>query len=224
MNVQQSVGAACPRRRRVSILLGAVLATCAAAAPVETAAEANAFVAEREVVERLHGALLDSMQSASQSSFEERRETLRGVVVECFDFSFMAEKSAGRHWRDLDSDDRLALTVAITDLAASNYAARFDAFDGERFETTGAEAATYQTVLVRTQIVQSGETGTRLDYRMRNNRQGKPQIIDIFLNGTVSELAMRRAEYSSVIKRDGFGALLAALRERVAALPVSAKR
>lgn len=231
MNAQQSTDPAGRRRPRVTTRVSALVGACAVAlsvsastAAAENAAKSDPFGAQREVVERLHGALLEAMQSASQSSFAERREALRGVIIESFDFSFMAEKSAGRYWRDLDEGDRLALTAAISELAASNYAARFDAFDGERFETTGAGTANYQTVLVRTQIVQAGGTQTRLDYRIRDNRDGKPQIIDVFLNGTVSELAMRRAEYSSVIKREGFDALIAALRERVAALPISAQR
>lgn len=231
MNAHQSTNPTARRRLRVTTRVSALIWACLAAlsvwttaAAAESTASPDPFGAQREVVERLHGALLEAMQSASESNFTERREALRGVIVESFDFSFMAEKSAGRYWRDLDGDDRLALTAAISELAVSNYAARFDAFDGERFETTGAEEANYQTVLVRTQIVQAGGTETRLDYRMRNNRDGKPLIVDVFLNGTVSELAMRRAEYSSVIKREGFDALIAALGERVAALPVSARR
>ena len=146
------------------------------------------------------------------------------MIERSFAGRWPAEKSAGRYWRDLSEDDRLALTAAIRDLAASNYAARFDGYDGERFETTGVEAASHQTILVRTRIVQAGGTATRLDYRLRNDAADQTRIVDVFLNGTVSELAMRRAEYSSVIKREGIDALLSALHERVAALPVSARR
>jgi hypothetical protein len=35
------------------------------------------------------------------------------------------------------------------------------------------------------------------------------------MNGAISELALRRSEYASLIKREGFTALLAALDERV---------
>jgi len=35
------------------------------------------------------------------------------------------------------------------------------------------------------------------------------------LNGTVSELALRRSEYSSLIQREGFAALMKALNERI---------
>jgi hypothetical protein len=35
------------------------------------------------------------------------------------------------------------------------------------------------------------------------------------LNGTVSELALRRSEYSSLIKREGFAALMSAINKRI---------
>ena len=41
------------------------------------------------------------------------------------------------------------------------------------------------------------------------------RIIDVYLNGTISELALRRSEYSSLIKREGFASLLAALDKRI---------
>jgi phospholipid transport system substrate-binding protein len=217
--------AAIGRVRLLPVLLPLLLAMVPASLAVADAETTDAgFPSERAVVDRLHEALLDSMRSAAQSSFEERREVLRAVLFESFDFPFMAEKSAGRYWRDLDGDQRLALTAALTELALSNYAARFNEYDGERFEIVGADAAAYETVLVRSRIVQKGGTVTRLDYRLRSKGAGLARIVDVFLNGTVSELAMRRAEYSSVIKREGFDVLLAALRERVAALPVSARR
>ncbi len=216
--------AACGVRRLLAVALVTVVACAASPGPANAESRDGGFSSERAVVERLHEALLDSMRSAEQSGFETRREALRAVLLESFDFSFMAEKSAGRYWRNLDDDQRLALTTALTELALSNYAARFDAYDGERFETLGAEAAAYETVLVRSRIVQQGGTVTRLDYRLLAGPEGEPRIVDVFLNGTVSELAMRRAEYTGVIKREGFDALLAALRERVAALPVSARR
>jgi hypothetical protein len=38
--------------------------------------------------------------------------------------------------------------------------------------------------------------------------------MDIFLNGTVSELALRRSEYTSVLERDGFEKLVVTLQTR----------
>ena len=41
-----------------------------------------------------------------------------------------------------------------------------------------------------------------------HHKDGEWRIIDVYLNGTVSELALRRSEYSSVLKRDGFEKLI----------------
>lgn len=202
-----------------------ILAACATVLWISTATAADTsakFHKELALVEGLHTALLDSMRQGAQRDFGSRRSALVPVLEQSFDFAFMAEKSAGRYWRELQPKERESLISAMSELAVSNYAARFNGYDGERFETTGVEAAAFNTVLVRTQIVQSAGTATRLDYRLRRAPSGEPRIVDVFLNGTVSELAMRRAEYSSMIKREGFDALLGALRDRVGALPVSA--
>ena len=53
-----------------------------------------------------------------------------------------------------------------------------------------------------------------LDYRLRSV-DGRWRIVDIYLNGTVSELALRRSEYSALIQREGFKALLVKLDERI---------
>jgi phospholipid transport system substrate-binding protein len=55
----------------------------------------------------------------------------------------------------------------------------------------------------------------QLDYRLRSGPDGW-RIIDVFMNGTVSELALRRSEYSAVLDRDGFDGLIAALDGKIA--------
>ena len=73
-------------------------------------------------------------------------------------------------------------------------------------------------MLVHTKLLDPEGEDVKLDYRLRHTDAGGWQIIDIYFNGTVSELALRRAEYSSLIKREGLEALLTALDERIAEL------
>ena len=73
------------------------------------------------------------------------------------------------------------------------------------------------TVLVYTRIAETNGDVVELNYRLRSV-DGSWKIIDIYLNGTVSELALRRSEYSTLIKRDGFEALLTALEDKIAKL------
>ena len=99
----------------------------------------------------------------------------------------------------------------------TNYAGRFTGYSGQQFETLGDEPALRNTVLVRTQIVDPDDDPVLLDYRLREVG-GSWKIIDVFWNGTVSELARLRAEYSTVIQRDGMDGLLSALDDKIAEL------
>ena len=96
-------------------------------------------------------------------------------------------------------------------------AGRFDGYSGQSFETLSEEPARRDTVLVKTQLIDPTDKNVELNYRMRQVGEDW-KIIDVYLNGTVSELALRRSEYSSLIERDGFDALLIALNERIETL------
>ena len=204
------------------LLAGNVAADQAAPAASKTAAyEASDSNAAEQIaapsVEKLHAELIAIMRSADQLGYTGRYEQLRPVVDQTFDLHFMASKSVGRHWKKLTEEDRERWLETFERLITANYAGRFNAFSGERFETLGEEAAIHDTRVVRTQLVRPGDEDVQLNYRLRDV-DGEWRIIDIYLNGTVSELALRRSEYSSVLKREGFEKLLSTLHAKVESL------
>ena len=75
-------------------------------------------------------------------------------------------------------------------------------------------------MLVRTRLTEPQGEGVHLDYRLREV-DGSWKICDVYLNGTVSEVALRRSEYASLINRDGWQALIVALDNRIATLATS---
>lgn len=187
-------------------------------APHAGAASEGELAASRAVVDELHDSLLRSMHAGGGWSFDARRTELEPVLRRSFDFAFMAEKSVGRYWAGLASEERSALIETMARLASANYASRFRSYDGEGFEVSRVEPASHNTTLVRSRITRADGEPVALDYRLRADAAGQPRIIDVFLDGTVSELALRRAEYSSVIGREGFDALLDALRDKIEVL------
>jgi len=186
------------------------------AAPAVADPQAPPPEAAADAIGKLHEVLLGVMKEAGPLGFSGRLERIRPVLLDLYDFPFMAEKSVGLGWRQLDEPARARLVDAFSRLAIATYAARFDKYDGARFETLGVQPASQATMLVKTRIVRgSGET-VALDYRMRVEGD-QWRIIDVFMNGTVSELALRRSEYSGVLKREGFDALLQAIEQKIAA-------
>jgi phospholipid transport system substrate-binding protein len=161
--------------------------------------------------------LIEVMKSADALGYEGRFEKLAPVLGDVFDTSFMAEKSVGRYWKSAANAERAALLQTFTRFMIANYAGRFDGYSGQHFETLGQEEAIRGTTIVHTRLVEPDGDIVQLNYRLRPVEQGW-RIIDVYLNGTVSELALRRSEYSSLIEREGFQALLAALDEKIAEL------
>lgn len=195
---------------------------CTFASAVLLLAAPSTGIAETEaspvqVVERFHATLIDAMKRADELGYQGRYDELSPVLEQSFDLDFMAEKSVGRHWKRLDPESQRRWLDLFVRLTTANYAGRFNAFTGESFETLGEEPAAHETVVVRTKLVLPKDEDVQLNYRLRQTPQGW-RIVDVYLNGTVSELALRRSEYSSVLSRDGFDTLVAQLDEKVSDL------
>jgi len=68
--------------------------------------------------------------------------------------------------------------------------------------------------VVQTKIVKSNGEATRLDYPMRQD-QGEPRISDVYLDASISQLAVHRSEFHSIIQREGVDGLVMALNRKV---------
>jgi len=194
-------------------------ASCAALALVAAPARAEpAGGPASAVVDSLHAELLEAMKNADALGFDGRYQRLDPVLQRSFDLAFMAEKAVGRYWRDLSEADQERISDVFARFTLSTYANRFDGYTGERFETQSEQAAPRDTVFVRTRLVRpDAKESIEINYRLHQTEAGW-RIIDVLLRGTVSELALRRSEYSAVIQRDGFDALVATLERKIADL------
>jgi phospholipid transport system substrate-binding protein len=170
-----------------------------------------------QAIDSLHGHLLEVMKNAVPLGYEGRAAKLTPVIPEHFDVSFMAQKSVGRHWKSASEADRARFLETFLRFMVANYAGQFDGFSGQSFETLGEEPARMDTVLVRTRLIDPTDENIELNYRLRQV-DGSWKIIDVYLDGTVSELALRRSEFSGIAKREDFDALIAAIDERIAKL------
>ena len=166
------------------------------------------------VVESLHGELLETMQKAKTLGYQGRFDKLRAALGVSFDLEFMARKAVGRSWKKFTEPEQERWLDSFQRVTCANYADRFTGFSGQSFETLGVDPASHETVMVRTRLVDPEGDNVALNYRLIETPDGW-RIIDVYLDGTVSELALRRSEYSAVIKRDGLDELVASIDRRV---------
>lgn len=178
------------------------------------AAEPSAPV---KVIETMHAGMLEVMRTAATTTFEERAAKLEPVIETAYDLDFMGRKSLGKSFDVLSPEDQKRWLELFHTFMVANYAGRFTSFSGQKFETLGEEPAAQDTVLVRTRLVDPGKENVDLAYRMRQ-QDGAWKVIDVYLKGTVSELALRRSDFTAILDREGFPALIANLDGKIADL------
>ncbi|UPY35105.1 ABC transporter substrate-binding protein [Sediminicoccus sp. KRV36] len=188
-----------------------------ALAPLPAAAQSPGA----EVVERFHAALIAVMRDAQRLGLRGRFDRLAPIMAQSFDLAAMARIAVGPPWTGFSPGDQAALTEAFTRWSIATYAARFDGFSGESFTTLATQTQPNGDALVRTTLNRPGanQSGGQepvvLSYLLRGN---PPRIVDIYLTGTISELASRRAEFTALIREGGAARVIQELQGRTARL------
>jgi len=130
----------------------------------------------------------------------------------------MTRLVVGPVWRSLPPAEQQRLIEAFSDYSIAVYAGRFKDYSGERFVVDPATTPLANgDVIVHTKLVPADGEAVQLDYLMRGEAAGW-MILDVFLSGTISELATRRSEYSSILRDGGAAALVRLLKKKTAEL------
>ena len=169
------------------------------------------------VVNSLNGNLLAVMQNAQKLGYKGRYAALEPVVRQVFDVPYMTRIAVGSGWSTLSAEQQGQLTDAFGKFITATYARRFDGYSGEKFVTDGARPPGAAT-LVATRLIKSDGEPVVLNYltRQDQNQDGHWQVVDVYLTGTISEMATRRSEFASVFRRSGYDGLLQILQQKVA--------
>lgn len=163
--------------------------------------------AAKALVEDFHATLIRAMKDGASLSFAGRAATLAPAVQRTFSLGFMCQLIVGPEWRRLDPPRQQMVLAAFADWVVAQYASQFTAWDGERFTTQGVSGGGKGTLIVETAIVPAGSAPVELGYRLMDGR-----VIDIYLEGSVSQLALWRSQFASVIKREGIDGLIGRLQ------------
>lgn len=204
--------------RKVAPLVLALLLALTVVPPQSRAASANA----EDGVQRFYSALLATMQNGPALGEGGRYAKLAPVIEATFNIPYMTRVSVGPAWASLTEMQRQQVTRAFDRYVTATYADRFDSYSGEKLEVTGTQPSPYGTI-VHTRIVKSNGEPVSIDYLMRQNGDAW-QVTDVYLTGTISELATRRSEFSSVLGREGVTGLIAMLNHKADILVASATR
>jgi phospholipid transport system substrate-binding protein len=184
---------------------------CAPALPAWAENEATDAAVAR--IRAFYDALLSVMKQGDKLGIRGRYEKLAPTVRSTFDLAAMTRIAVGPEWNSIPPEQQAALIEHFTQMTIATYANRFDAYSGERFEVEPVAEARNTGRIVHTKMFPSTGEPVTLNYLMRGSGDSW-SVVDVYLTGTISELATRRSEFGAILKSGGPNALIESLRQQ----------
>ncbi len=158
-------------------------------------------------ISRLNDALLVAMKNAQTLGYNGRYQMLDSVIRETHDLARIARFSVGKSWGEMTKQQQETFVDKFSRYSIATYVNRFDGFGGESFKTVSEQPLPRGRVLVKA-LLESPEYGVvNFDYILDQDNAKQWKIINIMADG-VSDLALKRAHYTDIIKKKGVDALI----------------
>jgi ABC-type transporter MlaC component len=163
----------------------------------------------KDSVDRALGVLRDpALRDSAQRT--ERHRRLREISDEIFDWSAMARRSLGVHWRKIDERQRQRFIAVFEDLLADYYLQQIDRFQGkERVELVGS-SPTPEGIEVRMKLITQSREEVPIHFYV--NREQR--VFDVSIEG-VSIANHYRGSFDRFLVNQSFDELLESLEQKL---------
>ncbi|HEY6519728.1 MAG TPA: ABC transporter substrate-binding protein [Roseiarcus sp.] len=191
----------------IAIVL-ALLSLTSIASPAEAQASRR--------IEAYYQQLMPTLKAAGSLSVSERDRRFGPAIRSAFDIGTMTRLASGPAWSKFSGAQQAAVREAFARFLVAEYAHQVSDYSGESFvvDPQTSPEARGGGEIVKTKLLQPGGRTVQINYLGRGGR-----VIDVYLNGTISDLATRRDEFASILAGGGGAdALIKTLRERTESL------
>jgi phospholipid transport system substrate-binding protein len=178
--------------------------------------QAQQFDQAARHIQTYYQQLMPTLRLAGQLSVRERDQRFGPAITSAFDIATMARLATGPAWGSFSGAQQAAVREAFARFLVADYASLVTDYSGESFvvDPQTSPESRGGGEIVKTKILQPGGRTVTINYLVRGGR-----VVDVYLNGTVSDLATRRDEFASILAGGGGAdALVKTLRERTATL------
>jgi len=141
----------------------------------------------------------------------ERRDRIRSVADQIFDFGEIARRALARHWLPLSDPQRKEFVSLFSDLLERSYVARIEQYGGEKI-LYASERVDGDVATVGTRIVTKTGTEVPVDYRMAR-RGDRWLVYDVNIEG-VSLVSNYRTQFNKIIQTESFAELMRRLKSK----------
>ena len=151
-------------------------------------------------MQTFYDALVASMKSGG--TVKSRYDRLKPAVEQAFDIPGMTALSVGPTWSSIDPADQKALINAFERMTVANYASNFDKYSGEKFTVDPKVAERGSNKYVKSTLKPANDAAIPFNYRL-HQVDGSWKIMDVYLNGNISQLAQKRSDFGATLHSEG---------------------
>jgi len=189
------------KRFFVPILFGFMMTLAISAVAIDNATESV-----RMSVDSIIGILKDT--GLDQPS---KREKIRVVIAERFDFRAMSQRTLATNWRKASKEEQQQFIELFSQLIQNTYIGRVEAYTNEEVKYPGEKITKDRAVVDTLIITSSAEIPVTYKLYLKDDRW---LVYDVNIEG-VSLISNYRNSYQEIVKREGFAGLLAKMEEKV---------
>lgn len=166
-----------------------------------------------KIVDKFQEELIAVMKDGKKLGYSGRYDKLKDAVSNSHDLSKIARIVVGKEWEKLTETQQAQLVNVFSYLSISSYVHNFKDYSGESFTFDSEEKTTRGGLVIHTHLTIPDDKPVKFDYMLKENG-GSWRIINIIANG-VSDLALKRSEYTAILQREGFDALISKINEKI---------
>jgi phospholipid transport system substrate-binding protein len=142
---------------------------------------------------------------------EERRQKIRAIANEVFDWTETGKRALARHWQGRSPQEREEFSKLFADLLERSYVGKIEAYSGEKI-LYGEETLDRDQATVRTKLLTKNGNQIPIDYQMHKVDE-RWRIYDVKIEN-VGLVSNYRSQFNRIIQQSGYPDLVQRLKTK----------
>ncbi len=163
-------------------------------------------------------AILKDPQLKGESKKNERRDKLKEVIYQRFDFTEMARRSLGSEWRRRSPEEQREFVKLFTGLLEQAYLDNIESYNGEKFRYL-KEQEDNNYAQVDTKIIDNKGQEFSVNYRL-HNQNGDWKVYDVVIED-VSLVNNYRSQFNRVLATSSYEDLVNRMKGKTLSAPAT---
>ncbi|MDI2090965.1 MlaC/ttg2D family ABC transporter substrate-binding protein [Commensalibacter oyaizuii] len=157
---------------------------------------------------------LNTIQQRNSGTFEQQDALLKKALISAYDFSTILSNTVGYRYNTLTPADKESLMTAFVNYTTARYISSFAGDTNSKFtiDAKVKPASVGDDKIVSTTIGDKQDP-TTISYLVRRTPTGW-KIIDVLLNGHISQVAVQHNDFNSTLSQGGSTALVDMLNKK----------